>query len=209
MLWAAVLRTDNATRKVRASLATLAKDAGYQPNAATGVFADANEPVMRYFEKVERHPRRTDLWFQPSNRLTLRVSHAESEPPSDGARLTLRVSTTHAESDPSASLCSTSASPTSPLVRPSDLSDEQAEDTATPAGPLTTEPLSQQGQAPEVEEGEKKPCGCTPGLSCPTCRGDVVRPQKHPDFRLKGWHDDHLERDEKLNEYGEPLGLDY
>jgi hypothetical protein len=36
-----------------------------------------------------------------------------------------------------------------------------------------------------------------------------VRPQKHSDFKLKGWHDDHLERDEKLNEYGEPLGLDY
>ena len=118
MLWAAVLRTDNATRKVRASLATLAKDAGYQPNAATGVFADANEPVMRYFEKVERHPRRTDLWFHPSDRLTLRVSHGESESPSEGVGLALRVSTTHAESDPSASLCSTSAS-TSIFTRPS------------------------------------------------------------------------------------------
>lgn len=182
MLWAAVLRTDNATRKVKASLAMLAKDAGYRPNAATTVFAETNEPVMRYFEKVERHLRRTDLWFHPSDRLTMRVSHAESESEvsthaesesgdddrltmrvssedpfevakrldsrSEGVGLTLRVSRTHDESDPSASLCSSSASSTTPT---STTGDEEALDSATPSGPLPEEPSSVDDEAAEEE----------------------------------------------------------
>lgn len=87
--------------------------------------------------------------------------------------------------------------------------DQEALDSETPSGPRPEEPLSLQVVAAETQVVERKPCACTPGLSCPTCRGDVARPQRHPDFKLKGWHDDHLERDENLNEYGEPLGLDY
>ena len=205
MLWAAVLRTDNGSRKVRASLAMLAKDAGYQPNAATAVFAESNAAVMRYFEKVERQPRRNDLWFRPSDRLTGSDTHENRESLSEGAAVTSGVIETHVPRDPSAFTSAPS------LLRPSafDSSEpggEQAQPRATPPGPPREEPAPVNSTA--VAEEAAKPCGCPDGVSCPTCRGEVPVPSKYSEAKLKEFHDRRL-GEEGLNEYGEPIGLDY
>jgi hypothetical protein len=98
LLWSAVLRTDNSTRKVRASLSLLAKDAGVHPNTATSVFSKANEPVMRYFEEVDRQTRRINLRFHPSDVLLTRVHDSHSECESRAVEEpTLTVSVSHSE----------------------------------------------------------------------------------------------------------------
>lgn len=236
LLWAAVLRTDNKTRKVKASLELLAKDAGLDRKTASRAFRKDNGAVMGYFEKIERCRRGVNLWFKPtvewdteSHSDDKKVREWDTESHSDRslddvwARAEAASGTeSRTEWDmkshsvghrvpPSASLCSSSASS---LVRPSDFhafgptGDEEALDTATPAGPLSEEPASQQGQATEQQGDEGKPCGCPPAMSCPTCRDDVVRSSKHSPAKLKEFRDREL-RDEGLNQHGEPLGLDY
>jgi hypothetical protein len=69
LLLVAVLRTDNGTRRVRASLQRLAEDAGLGYRTARRVFQPANGKVMRYFETVERGPRFVNLTFCSSDRV--------------------------------------------------------------------------------------------------------------------------------------------
>lgn len=231
LLWAAVLRTDNRTRKVRASLELLAKDAGYHPNTAKTIFRDDNETVMRYFEKVERSRRSVNLWFHGT------LDNPTSMPSPGGSESTVAVRSTDvwalaAESTalpgagdrtttlsresnhcaPSAFTSADSASRGPRFSRPSDFAvepdDDQAQDFATPAGPLPDEPLSQASTTPAEEREGTKPCDCIVGLSCPECRGDVPVPSKYSEAKLKEFHDRRL-GEEGLNEYGEPLGLDY
>lgn len=114
---------------------------------------------------------------------------------------------------PSTSHIATTSTSQSHLTRPSELAsslagDEEAEDTATPAGPLPKEPLSPAPSAPAEEVEATKPCGCHSHSSCPDCRGDVPVPSKYSEAKLKEFHDRRL-GEEGLNEYGEPLGLDY
>jgi hypothetical protein len=221
-LWAAVLRTDNATRKVRASLAMLAKDAGFHSNTATNVFAETNEPVLRYFEKVDRQPRRIDLWFHPSARLTVGVSRDDAaltvgvsrevtfeiartlHSQSVGVGPTVGMSRTHSDCEPSASLCPTSANI---LIRPSSLqSDDQATDTEPPPGSTSMQPLpTERSAAAEASRDEKLQCGCFPGMSCPECRGDVPTPSKHSPEKLRQFYEHRIERDEGLGLDGTPL----
>lgn len=117
LLWAAVLRTDNRTRKVRASLEMLAKDAGYHRNTAKATFRDDNVPVMRYFEKVERSKREVNLWFHSTVEGTVSVRSKNVWEPAERSRAqsvcgeaTATVRSEHSQCAPSASLCSTSAS---------------------------------------------------------------------------------------------------
>ncbi|MGJ9412376.1 hypothetical protein ACHAAC_06665 [Aeromicrobium sp. CF4.19] len=142
-MWAATLRTDNKSRKVRASLEMLAKDAGFHPNTAYKVFASNNKAVMRYFEQPERSARSVQLrWLStPTENLTPtphgdsdRVREAvacptptpevdsedvwalaRSRPPhGEGAECPSEVDSVPMESGPSASICSPSAG-TAPL----------------------------------------------------------------------------------------------
>lgn len=185
----AVLHTDNDSRKVRYSIGATAREV--EVSGKTGSRAIRKAEESGYFANVNRYRTKdgtvVDVWFKslpPTGQQDGRVGEATGQ--EDG-----RVPTGQAtgqEDGPS--------TPSTPyFYRASDLA----------------VPFLADEEATGQENGrvEKKPCGCTPGLSCPTCRGDVVRPQRHPDFKLKGWHDDHLERDEALNEYGEPLGIDY
>ncbi|MEL5958053.1 hypothetical protein AADR41_25400 [Streptomyces sp. CLV115] len=64
-MFAAVLRTDNKSCKVRMSLEGLAEDVKSSSKTAYRVFAKENENVLRYFSKVERNSRSVDLWFHP------------------------------------------------------------------------------------------------------------------------------------------------
>jgi hypothetical protein len=228
-LWAAVLRTDNGTRKVRASLAMLAKDAGFHANTATNVFAETNEPVLRYFEKVDRQPRRIDLWFHPSTRLTAGVSRDDAgtdaaltagvsrkdpfeiaramHSQSVGVGLTSGVSRTHSECEPSASLCPTSATASPTFFRPSSLQgDEQALDTETPSGPLTEEPASDEGLAAE-EEVVMKMCELHtsfPARDCHYCN-QPKRQSNAPAWKQKQRHEDTQQQNEAPGIDGYPV----
>lgn len=135
-LWAAVLRADNKTRKVRASLELLAKDTGWHPNTAYKTFSDDNHAVMRYFEKVERTGRSVQLWFRPAVETTPAVDSQNDEstregdsseaggatslasPHRKGTQTPPEVESDHAGSGPSAPLCPSSAS-IPLLLRPS------------------------------------------------------------------------------------------
>lgn len=63
LLTAAVLRADNDTAKVGASLTLLAEDAGLSREYVTRQMQDAPE-VLAYCAKVKRKARRTDVWLQ-------------------------------------------------------------------------------------------------------------------------------------------------
>lgn len=63
-LFAATLRTDNKSCKVRMSLEGLAEDVASSRKSAGRVFDEKNEKVLRYFETVERSRRTVDLWFK-------------------------------------------------------------------------------------------------------------------------------------------------
>lgn len=122
-------------------------------------------------------------------------------------------STVTPDGTPSTSQLSTTRSHPSFLVRPSEVAspltgDEKAGDTATPSGPLPEKPLSATATAQAEESEEIKPCGCLADSSCPTCRGDAPVPSKYSEAKLKGFHDRRL-GEEGLNQWGEPLGLDY
>lgn len=229
-LWAAVFRTDNNTRKVRASLALLAKDAGFHANTATTVFAETNEAVLRYFEKIDRQARRLDLWFHPSARLTAGMSRRDADldvgptvamsrddafeiarsPDSQsvGVGLTAGVSLTHSGCEPSASLCPTSATTTPTLTRPSSVDgDERVASTSLTAEP-PPDPLAAAEPKPSADQHDAEsnlPCGCFPGVSCPDCRGDVLVRSKHSPERQRQFYEQHVERDEGLGIDGTPL----
>jgi hypothetical protein len=117
----AVLRADNGTHKVKASLALLAEDSGFSPDTATRVFGEANsETLTRYFERIERQRRRIDLWLSPTpHHADIRTTRIEEESPTPhhaeslsaprGVSIrTMRSSTPH-HAEPSASIYSPSA----------------------------------------------------------------------------------------------------
>jgi len=213
-LQGAVLATDNDTRKVRLSIEGIAEKA--KVSRKTGSRAVSTGERRGYFERVDRYRDKkgrtiTDLWFNPfpparDNKSLVEDTGDKKSPVNvgqdrgrDGGQ-EVPPSTT---STPSTSLlppCFCHGQPNCP--------DEQALDSETPSGPLPEEPLSLQGQAAEAQVDEKKPCGCPADGSCPTCRGDVVRPSRYGPKKLKEFRDREL-RDEGLNEYGEPLGIDY
>jgi hypothetical protein len=65
LLLCAVLRTDNATTKVRFSIEGLADDAKVSRKTAGRVFQQAQ--VLKYFKKVVRSKRQVDFWFADVN----------------------------------------------------------------------------------------------------------------------------------------------
>lgn len=231
LLWSAVLRTDNATRKVRASLTMLAKDAGVHRNTATATFAETNTPVVRYFEKIERRTRRIDLWFHPSDGLAAGPSHSTcasganevtDDMPTKCAREAAEVTDgdepTKGDAQlgrPSArqvckdmhSTCAPSAlsafSSAGQLVKPSTLQD----DDHTGQDESTGEPITDVWKTLAEEIAQHLPCGCFPGSSCPECRGDKPATSKHSPEKLKQFHDGRMERDENLGLDGTPKDM--
>jgi hypothetical protein len=141
LLLCGVLRTDNPTRRVRASLQVLAKDAGVGYRTARRAFAPDNNTVLRYFEKVERGKRHVNLTFAhpddvPAARSELAVVAASSiADTSDEAAVVAREVVTVTGSggqdgQPSASLSLTSAPPPSPNSHERDCSATVEDDVA-------------------------------------------------------------------------------
>lgn len=198
-MWSAVLRTDNATRKVRASLSVLARDAGLHRNTATAAFAETNTKVLRYFEKVVRRERRIDLWFHPSDHLATGSMHStcarEPDEDEDGDAQHMGGDAQdvgkglHSTCAPSASL---PKSAITSFIKPSSLQvGENVSDTESAA----------EDDIPD----DTRPCGCSGGMSCPECRGDVQRASRHTPEKLKMFHDQQAERDEGIGVDGTPI----
>lgn len=66
LLWAAALRTDSRTMRVRASMELLAADTQLSYRSVRRAFEGDGPGNGRYFAKVSRSRRRLDLWFHPS-----------------------------------------------------------------------------------------------------------------------------------------------
>lgn len=191
LLNAAARGTDNATFKVRRSLSALGKMSKMKRQTASDLLERPH--VARYFSAIERLPRRVDLWIRQEPAPLVRGTDMAAEEDEDIEH----VRGADKPCTPGGQGMSVGRTPSalSTSICPPCFQCGQA------ACACSTEP------APEVE---KKPCGCVlDGGSCPTCRGDAPTVERHPEWQRKQWRDNDLEQNEGLNEYGEPLGLDY
>lgn len=80
-LFAATLRTDNGSCKVRASIELIADDMCSSRKTASRVFSAGNENVLKYFTNVERSKRVVNLWFfeKPQAEKTERPENISNE----------------------------------------------------------------------------------------------------------------------------------
>lgn len=175
----AVLRADNTTRRVKASLRLLATDAGVGYRTARRAFEPGNGRVLRYFSQVERAPRRVDLTFNSS----VGTGSTERDQGSEAATVTGEAATVaHScgHSGPPSALSATSSATTRYTA-------EWIEANAPSFDAETIEQEAKPGLVFHVEDHER-----------PVSRA--------PEWKQRQLWEQSLARDEGLSERGEPLG---